>query len=355
MNFLFRVDGSKYIGLGHIMRSMSLAMELEANNIEISYLTRFKEGAEKLEENKINYYKMKNTYDNLRTYKNNNIDLDLYVDDELSQIKEFLSKYEYTHIIIDSYLVNKTYFLELKKLFKKVIYIDDLNKFKYPVDVIINGNIYAKKLYYQKYFDNTKLLLGLEYNLINNKYRNLSRDFNRELKEILITTGGSDPKNLMEKFIDFILINKINDNIRINIIIGKAFLKKNKDIIYNKISEKENFTVYEDINYMEKIMIKSDLAITSGGSTIYELMACGIYIVSFSYARNQNEIIKTVENKGYLKSIGNYEDVNFKKLKRIIKEFNSKEKIINEVRRKEMEVMNLGGVSNIVKEIIKGN
>jgi len=50
---------------------------------------------------------------------------------------------------------------------------DDLNKFVYPVDVLINGNITAPALNYAKYSDDELMLLGLKYNLIRDEFKNL--------------------------------------------------------------------------------------------------------------------------------------------------------------------------------------
>ncbi|WXR62334.1 UDP-2,4-diacetamido-2,4,6-trideoxy-beta-L-altropyranose hydrolase [Peptostreptococcaceae bacterium AGR-M142] len=354
MKILFRVDAGKNIGFGHMNRTMSIANELKNKNIEFCYLTRFQDGIDFLKRNNVNCLKMENLDVELRTQDNfNEESLNNYIKLELEQIKKLKAFKKFDTIIVDSYFVNEFYFLELKKLFKKVVYIDDLNNETYPVDILINGNIYANDLGYKKFYKDTKLLLGSNYNLINKKYVNLKRKFNSKLKEILITTGGADPNNLMINFIDFILENNFNEDIKINIIIGKSFEEKNKIKIREKLNKKKNFFIYEDIDYMDKLMLNSDLAISSAGSTIYELMACGTHIVYFSYANNQKYIINYLKNKNIGSYIGNKETIDFDKLYKILKNYNAEIENIISGRKKQMAVMSHYGARNIVDILLK--
>jgi len=66
--------------------------------------------------------------------------------------------------------------LKLKPHVRKLCYIDDLNKFVYPVDVLINGNITAPALNYAKYSDDELMLLGLKYNLIRDEFKICPRE-----------------------------------------------------------------------------------------------------------------------------------------------------------------------------------
>jgi len=51
---------------------------------------------------------------------------------------------------------------------------------------------------------------------------------------------------------------------------------------------------------MSEIMLKCDVAVTAGGSTMYELAACGIPMVTFIYADNQRPAVEMLEQEGYI-------------------------------------------------------
>lgn len=73
--------------------------------------------------------------------------------------------------------------MKIKPHVKILVYIDDVNAFSYPVDVVINGNITGKYLDYKSYFKNQKFLLGPSYNLIRDEFKNISkRAVSKEVK-----------------------------------------------------------------------------------------------------------------------------------------------------------------------------
>jgi len=57
---------------------------------------------------------------------------------------------------------------------------------------------------------------------------------------------------------------------------------------------------------MSEIMLKCDVAVTAGGSTMYELAACGIPMVTFIYADNQRPAVEMLEQEGYIVNLGEY-------------------------------------------------
>jgi spore coat polysaccharide biosynthesis predicted glycosyltransferase SpsG len=92
------------------------------------------------------------------------------------------------------------------------------------VDVLINGNITGTTLNYTKYSDDELMLLGLKYNLIRDEFKGLpERIINRDVKEIMITTGGSDPFSLSLRLAEIILSDEEFKDIGINVVVGSGF------------------------------------------------------------------------------------------------------------------------------------
>lgn len=342
----FRVDGSTNIGMGHIMRCLSLAKGFQEQDSEIHFISKFKNGIEKIQQEGFKVLRIKTRRDNLiniDSHKDNNL--------ELNEIIEYIREYDIQILFIDSYYVTEEYFLKLKPFVKKIAYIDDINKFTYPVDILINGNITAEYMNYKRYTNEEIMLLGTKYNLIRDEFKNLpTKAINNEVKEIMITTGGSDPYNMSCKILDILLKDDELSSLIINVIIGSGFV--NKQQLYHIYGKHKNVVLYENVKYMSKIMSKSDVVISSGGSTLYELCACGTPTISFIMADNQEELVIKMEQMRYVKSLGWYYEVTEERitntLKYLIEAYDERVSMSNKGQR----LIDARGVNRIVKEIM---
>jgi spore coat polysaccharide biosynthesis predicted glycosyltransferase SpsG len=255
-------------------------------------------------------------------------------------------------LFIDSYNVTEEFFLKMRLFVKKLCYIDDVNKFSYPVDILINGNITGEFLVYKSYYDDEVMLLGLDYNLIRDEFKDLpERIINRNVKEIMITTGGSDPFDLSFRLAEIILSGDMQENTILNIVAGSGFSKLEKLRDLSRINA--NVVIYENVSKMAEIMLRSDLAITAGGSTIYELCACGTPALAFIVAENQRQVVDTLCDKGYIQSLGwhnEFTDQEFLSTLKLLCEDYEKRASYS---RKMQKLVDGEGVSRIVDTIVK--
>ncbi|MCD6227072.1 hypothetical protein J7J90_01105, partial [Candidatus Micrarchaeota archaeon] len=113
---------------------------------------------------------------------------------------------------------------------------------------------------------------------------------NKNVKNILISFGGTDEHNLTYKVLDMIREYNIKSPKYIVILglgYGKNKLNKLKTLI--NVMKKENFkvTLLKDVRNMAEVMLSADFAITSNGRTVYELAALGIPTITI--AQNERE------------------------------------------------------------------
>lgn len=271
MKIAIRAEGGSNIGMGHIMRTLVLAKELSLNN-EVFYICKNisenKSGIIEIEKNGFYVYYFEKNILELLT----NIDVDI--------------------LITDSYNVNKDYFIGIRKLVNYAIYIDDINSFDYPVDLVINQNINAEDFNYcQKY-----KLLGLRYLMLREEFRNIPRKFiKKQVSDIMITMGGADTVGFTKTIVNWIK----NLNFNFHVIIGPSF----KDIDYFRSMNFDNIKLYFNAK-MIKVMKKCDLAVSASGSSIYELLASGIPSLSVVIADNQINISKKLSDLNIVDSLG---------------------------------------------------
>lgn len=306
MKIAIQADGGIEIGMGHIIRTLVLAKELAKKN-EVFYICRV--------ENK----------DNLKHYIKHSINEITSLDENLEYELSF-SKYNQgikkilaagfgvkiidenriidelrcvkaDLLITDSYNINESYFKETKKIFRKTAYIDDTNKYYFNVDILINQNIDAKDFKYNVNND-TNLLLGTEYTLLRDEFRNLqNKNIKNKINDIMITVGGADPYNITDKILNY--VKKIDYNF--HVVIGPSFC--NTSLIEN--FKTSNLKFYHNADMCE-IMKKCDLAISACGSTLYELSACGVPTLGIIIAENQKGIANKLSDMNAIINLGWY-------------------------------------------------
>lgn len=106
---------------------------------------------------------------------------------------------------------------------------------------------------------------------------------NETIKRVLISFGGSDPRNYTDRLLEIIKTDEYED-IEFIVVLGKAKKNVQELLKYNKF---KNINIIYDIKNMAEIMSKCDIAITSRGRTGYELSILGI--PSIAIAQNSRE------------------------------------------------------------------
>ncbi|MDF2673251.1 MAG: UDP-2,4-diacetamido-2,4, 6-trideoxy-beta-L-altropyranose hydrolase [Clostridiales bacterium] len=268
MNIAIKADGGKNIGLGHIMRTLVLANILSKYH-NVFYICKsgeeFELGRKKIKESGYII----------------NSNIEIYGD----------------ILITDSYDVDDKYFLTARTYYKHLVYIDDLNLFYHPVDLVINQNINADELNYTE----PHLLLGTKYSLLREEFKNCPPKLIKDkVTDVLITMGGADPHSLTIKLLEE--LNQLSFNF--HVVIGQAF--RNKEAIFK--SKYNNVTFYENAN-MKSLMYYCDIAISASGSTLYELLACGVPSLGIVVAENQKNVAEKFNRLGLIKNLGVYSSV----------------------------------------------
>jgi UDP-2,4-diacetamido-2,4,6-trideoxy-beta-L-altropyranose hydrolase len=289
-----RVDGGKDIGMGHIMRSMALANDLKKDKeVErVFYITKNEPSAvKKLRENDFEVI---------------TIDKDLSYEEEIEEVKEIIKKEKVNKLITDSYEIDQNYLIEMRKVVDKLVTIHDYAPFAFPSHIVINGNAYAKDLDYESLYGDTKFRLGTDYLLLREEFRNLPEiEVRDRVQNILVTVGGYDLRNLNPKIIE--VLNSIDfdviedqyidkENLHIYIVIGPSFDKVDQ-ILAEVEKSSLNISLHFNVKKMSKLMVRSDIAISSGGSTLYELALTKTPALVLLQAENQVRVAEKLDGK----------------------------------------------------------
>ena len=195
-------------------------------------------------------------------------------------------------ILLDSFFVTEPYLSALKPL-AKVAYLDDLCLFDYPVDLLINYDVIPDSelaAYHLSYQNAGQLLLGAAYTPLRSQFQGKQISVKNQVKNILITTGASDPRHFCLAFIDKLTSPDLSDafgpsGVVFHMVIGK--LNTDKTALYRLAGELPFVRLHENVADMASLMLNCDFAISAAGTTLYELCALGVPAVSFTMADNQ--------------------------------------------------------------------
>ncbi|MEG1848648.1 MAG: UDP-2,4-diacetamido-2,4,6-trideoxy-beta-L-altropyranose hydrolase [Lachnospiraceae bacterium] len=291
-----RVDGNAQIGAGHIMRCLAIAEALKERGKVTIFLTADEESQRLIAGRGFATLNLQTTWNDM--------------EGELPILLPILQENDIKLLLIDSYCVTDTY-LRMIGTHTQVVYLDDLGEHCYPVAVLANYNIYAPKLRYEEQYRKCvlpvpKLILGCDYVPLRTEFQNAEARVRRNVRDILLTTGGSDPYNIAGQLLDAIVqADSRYHLIQFHVVSGVY----NKNINQLKILEKENLNIhiYSNVRHMANLMNRCDVAIAACGSTMYELAALGIPTVCFRFADNQ-KLIADSFGETLSKYAGDYEE-----------------------------------------------
>ena len=281
--YAFRVDASNQIGYGHFMRCLTIANALKKQSIRSCFICR-KETSH-LQSKVI---EMGHEVFNLPTKVDQNFDWKK----DATFTNSIIDTLNVSWLIIDHYSIDIKWETELRKNCKNIMVIDDLANRQHDCDIILDHNPGRTD---ESYIDlvpkSSTILTGLKYALIRDEFvdlRNESLKLREDyvLKKILISMGGSDPKNFSTKVLKQLSKYDFLSNTKISVILGASsnFLPEVKDELRRMQHESE---LYVDVDNMAKILADQDLVIGAVGISAWERCCLGIPSISMVIADNQ--------------------------------------------------------------------
>ncbi len=303
---VFRADGSDKIGSGHLMRCMTIATavkDISKGRQKILFVTALEESA--------TFIRNKG-FDAVVLGK-------IELSEEIPEMVLFLQREKPEWLFVDSYKVTKDYLKEMSQ-YTRVGYMDDFGNEAYPVNMLVNYNIFADKAHYSKLYDglDTVCLIGPEYIPVRNEFADTDYVVKEEMTDVLLLTGGGDYCHLSEQFIDcFGNVTELS-GIRFHLICG--YYNERMEILKEKVKAYTNFILYENVSNMAELMQCCDLALTAGGSTVYELCSVGVPFVGYSFADNQHPLMNYVGEHNIAPCLGDYRQEGAVLLEKMAKE-----------------------------------
>lgn len=309
---IIRADGNAGIGAGHLMRCLTIARAVEERGgEEIIFLCADEDSAEMV---RVHGFRAEVFHTDYR-----NPESELLENGSRMRGKNLWDsriKGNSNRILVDSYYATDDYLEGLKK-YGKVFLMDDMQNHAYPADGIINYNLFADGQLYERLYGGKKpeFYLGSRFVPLRPQFRNVSYRVRDVVEDVLLTTGGADADNIAGKILDAVY----GANIRFHVLVGR-FSPHFED--WQRLAERTaGLRLYHDVKNMAELMMRCDLAITAGGSTVYELAAVGVPFICFSYAENQEALVEYMAREDIGMSAGAWHRDAAAVTERIIRQF----------------------------------
>ncbi|HKM03801.1 MAG TPA: UDP-2,4-diacetamido-2,4,6-trideoxy-beta-L-altropyranose hydrolase [Lachnospiraceae bacterium] len=322
MKNYIRVDGNSQIGLGHIMRCLSIADALKEMGVTSVFITADREAEEFILSRGYEMIHLGSDYTNMEA--------------EIPKLLRIIKAQGIERILVDSYYATKDYFQALNLVYcysnqptkskvkivvsskLKIAYLDDLGKFAYPVDLLINYNIYGPNMDYKKMYhdadnhvirdsivkdtESTKFIVGCDYAPVRDEFRDVPYTVKDQVENVMITIGGGDNLNIAGALADH-FVSKFPE-VTFHVVSGAY----NCNLPYLKELEgkHKNVKIHHKVEHMSELMKDCDVAISPAGSTVYELCAVGVPTISFYYVQNQRKIAETLHEEIKVINAGDY-------------------------------------------------
>lgn len=294
-----RVDASNQIGMGHLARCLHFANYALKRGVTPIFLT--------------------NSTPVMELIRKRNIECILIDENQknaLEKIKCLKSKYSIKAMLVDinyctTFEQRLEYFevlRELKAMGNFLITFEDLSVEVFPSNIVIIPYIGAKSLKIRKK-EGSKYLLGPKFFPIREEFLRVNKNKTpkEDVETILVTMGGSDPKEITIKVVE--ALSNINLKVHLTIVLGSLSQISIEQVKSLLINYGGSFQVIKDVENMAELMKNSQLTITNSGLTKYELANMGLPTIMITTSREHVTLMDDFASYGTALHLGYCEDV----------------------------------------------
>lgn len=273
---MFRCDAGADHGLGHLSRCVAIADAVAACGGATRFYVHAVEGMSAF----------------AGAHEWHAAGSDTGVATDLAFMQHELKRTSDSLIVVDNKRVGKEYISALRD-FRSVAQIMDGDPRESGADIVINNHPGAEAFSGQGHF-----LLGPSYNTVRPGYFAAAQKADR--KAILITMGGEDPGNhtawILHHFGDLFASRPVI------IVIGPAH--SDPASVERAAKTIAGAEIHRSPRDLVALAERSEIAISAGGTTCYELAAAGIATAAIATEQHQKGLIAPLQQRGAVLALG---------------------------------------------------
>lgn len=320
MKVLFRTDASVKIGVGHVMRCLTLAEALREAGAECRFICREYPG------HLLDLIRRKGFVahglpfecdasvagdwsDSLEGEPATSSDLNWTCD--AAQTKVVAEGYSADWLVVDHYGVDARWERTLRSMCRRLMVIDDLADRSHECDLLLDQNYYhdSGERYSGLVPRQCVALLGPAYVLLRPEFitaRQRLRKRDGHVRRILVCFGGTDPSDQTTKVLS--ALRELNrPEIAVDVVVGQTNV--NRTSIQSICEELPNVKYHCQVSNMAELVLNADLGIGAGGSAMWERCYLGLPTITVALASNQVETTEAVSARRGIEYLGRSTDL----------------------------------------------
>jgi len=306
----FRVDASTTMGIGHVMRCLTLADALKKRGAQCQFICRQHPGNAIpliMERGYVVHPLPLQSQPQKETISTTDqAELPLHASwlgchfgTDAQQTRAAIGSGKIAWLVVDHYAIDFHWEKELRPSCDHIMIIDDLADRKHDCDLLLDQTYRRSETDYRHLTPATcHLLTGTQYALLRPEFTelraySLERREKPQLKRLLISMGGIDKDNVTSQLLHVLTGCSLPADCHIQVIMGKnaPWLDEVKSSIKKLTWSSE---VLVDIRNMARLMAESDLAIGAAGGTTWERCCLGLPTLMMVLADNQRTIAEVL-------------------------------------------------------------
>lgn len=288
-HLLLRADATPHMGTGHVMRCLALSQAAQDEGLDVRFITRVQ---------------VPWVRERLRAECVPLVALDDAVPREesptalLAQLAQVEAAPADTWVVLDGYHFTCACQSAVRQAGYRLLVIDDYAHLpEYNCDILLNQNPGAEDLTYAGAIG--RKLLGPRYALLRREFREARERLphtkrNVPPKNILVTLGGGDFIEHLGDIAQNMSIPAMKGR-TVRVIQGAMDAERIKQAFANCPARLE---ILPRVTDMPTLLLETDLCITAGGSTCWELCCLEVPFLTVEVAENQHELVRIIEENG---------------------------------------------------------
>lgn len=294
---IVRADGNAHLGMGHMVRCLTLADELKRQGARILVMTRDADGPVR-------------TMIDRQGYEVVGIPPAASLTEDLHRLCTVIARMQFAGeaaplVTLDGYAFSADYQRGVLGTGAILMYVDDVACGPQVAHLVLNQNSWAHPRYYQDLAAHSRLLLGSRYALVRPEFSEAARRWSRAhaalTGQVLVTFGGGDEANVTGQVAKWLA--KLEMRARFVLLVGPGYphLRELRAWVQER---PERFTLASAPEDVASLMAQADIAISNAGSTCWELCCLGVPALVIILEEHQVRIAEGLAAAGIADNLG---------------------------------------------------
>lgn len=314
MKVVFRADASSRMGIGHLMRCLTLAEALHERGADTCFICRDHPGnlIELLRRQAMPVTVLPAPAQTPEVNSEGYVaSLDVTQAEDAEQTIEALHGDCPDWLVVDHYGLDADWEQRLRPYTAKLMVIDDMANLRHDCDLLLNQNYSGEveNCYSDLVSEKCRLLLGPRYALLRPEYEAYRRTLQPRgvvVRRVLVFFGNSDPHNITSLALEALSAPEFQ-HLEVDVVVGAN--NAQRVALEEQVLARPLTNMYGSRPHLADLMSHADLAIGAGDGTTWERICLGLPSLVVSIAGNQRQTCDALARAELIQHIGSFRDV----------------------------------------------